>query len=340
MPRYAALIYGTEPSGEPDPELWGKIMAEYMHFGEVGGAAGVIGGGEAAPADQHGHDHSGHRRRKGRRRDRHRRSVRRDQGSARRLLPARLQGPRRGPQLGGADPGALVRQGRSAPGHRHERDGLIDPLDEIIRIEGGQVLATLIRLTGDIDRAEDALHDAVVVAADVWRRDGVPDKPGAWLTTVARNKELDRIRREARQGTEGSRGVPPAHRRFGIRRGRQPRRPAAAAVHLLPPGAVARVAGRPGAAHDLRIDHCRHRPRLPGSRGHDRPADQPRQGQDRQGPHPVPGSRRTRTARSTSPRAGDGVRSSPPVTTPRSASWAGGSTSPTKRFAWPECSSS
>jgi RNA polymerase sigma-70 factor (ECF subfamily) len=77
---------------------------------------------------------------------------------------------------------------------------LIDPLDEIIRIEGGQVLATLIRLTGDIDRAEDALHDALVVAADAWRRDGVPDKPGAWLTTVARNKELDRIRREARRG--------------------------------------------------------------------------------------------------------------------------------------------
>ncbi|MDP9463805.1 MAG: sigma-70 family RNA polymerase sigma factor [Actinomycetota bacterium] len=76
---------------------------------------------------------------------------------------------------------------------------MIDPLDEIIRIEGGQVLATLIRLTGDIDRAEDALHDAVVVAADAWRRGGVPDKPGAWLTTVARNKALDRLRREARR---------------------------------------------------------------------------------------------------------------------------------------------
>ena len=61
------------------------------------------------------------------------------------------------------------------------------------------MLATLIRLMGDIDRAEDALHDAVVVAADTWRRDGAPDKPGAWLTTVARNKALDRLRREARR---------------------------------------------------------------------------------------------------------------------------------------------
>ena len=61
------------------------------------------------------------------------------------------------------------------------------------------MLATLIRLTGDIDRGEDALHDAVVAAVDSWRRDGVPDKPGAWLTTVARNKALDRLRREARR---------------------------------------------------------------------------------------------------------------------------------------------
>src|SRR5207344_881004 len=44
-----------------------------------------------------------------------------------------------------------------------------------------------------------ALHDAVVVAADAWRRNGLPDKPGAWLTTVARNKALDRLRREARR---------------------------------------------------------------------------------------------------------------------------------------------
>ena len=61
------------------------------------------------------------------------------------------------------------------------------------------MLATLIRMTGDIDRADDALHDAIVVAAEVWRRDGVPARPGAWLTTVAKNRALDRFRRESRR---------------------------------------------------------------------------------------------------------------------------------------------
>jgi hypothetical protein len=47
MPRYAALIYEAEPTSPPSAEEWGKVMGEYMAFGEVAGAAGVIGGGEA-----------------------------------------------------------------------------------------------------------------------------------------------------------------------------------------------------------------------------------------------------------------------------------------------------
>jgi RNA polymerase sigma-70 factor (ECF subfamily) len=72
-------------------------------------------------------------------------------------------------------------------------------VDETVRIEGGRVLATLIRLTGDFGLAEDALQDAVVVALEQWNRSGPPDNPAAWLTTVARNKALDRLRREARR---------------------------------------------------------------------------------------------------------------------------------------------
>ncbi len=72
-------------------------------------------------------------------------------------------------------------------------------LDEVLRREGGQVLATLVRLTGDIGLAEDALQDAVIVAHAKWSHDQAPDNPAAWLTTTARNKALDRIRREARR---------------------------------------------------------------------------------------------------------------------------------------------
>ena len=66
-----------------------------------------------------------------------------------------------------------------------------------MRHEGGVVLATLIRTTGDFDLAEDAVQDAVLAALERWPRTGVPDNPGAWLTTVARRRALDRIRREA-----------------------------------------------------------------------------------------------------------------------------------------------
>lgn len=68
---------------------------------------------------------------------------------------------------------------------------------ETLRIEGGRVLATLIRLTRDFQLAEDALQEAALAALEGWRRHGVPDNPAAWLTTVARNKALDRMRRES-----------------------------------------------------------------------------------------------------------------------------------------------
>lgn len=63
------------------------------------------------------------------------------------------------------------------------------------RLEYGQILATLIGWLGDIDLAEEALQDAFVAALEHWDRQGVPDRPGAWLTTTARRKALDRLRR-------------------------------------------------------------------------------------------------------------------------------------------------
>ncbi|MFD7876959.1 RNA polymerase sigma factor [Streptomyces sp. NPDC059766] len=65
------------------------------------------------------------------------------------------------------------------------------------REEWGQVVAGLIRLTGDWDLAEECAQDAFAQALDRWRRDGVPRRPGAWLTTTARHRALDVLRREA-----------------------------------------------------------------------------------------------------------------------------------------------
>ena len=77
--------------------------------------------------------------------------------------------------------------------------------ENVLRIEGGRVLATLIRFTGDIGLAEDALQDAVISALERWPVTGAPRNPAAWLTTAARNKALDRMRRESkRSGAERS----------------------------------------------------------------------------------------------------------------------------------------
>ncbi|ASR35830.1 RNA polymerase subunit sigma-24 [Prauserella marina] len=64
------------------------------------------------------------------------------------------------------------------------------------RNEWGQVVATLIGLTGDWDLAEDCAQDAFAAALATWARDGVPARPGAWLTTAARNRAVDRLRRD------------------------------------------------------------------------------------------------------------------------------------------------
>ena len=72
-------------------------------------------------------------------------------------------------------------------------------LATVFRAEHGRVVAGLARRFGDLDLAEDALGEALVVAAERWPVDGVPPNPGAWLTTVAGNKALDRLRREKRR---------------------------------------------------------------------------------------------------------------------------------------------
>jgi RNA polymerase sigma-70 factor (ECF subfamily) len=69
-------------------------------------------------------------------------------------------------------------------------------LDRVFRDQWGRVLATLIGFLGDFDLAEEAAQEAFAIAAERWPRDGVPEYPGAWLVTTARNRAIDRIRRD------------------------------------------------------------------------------------------------------------------------------------------------
>src|SRR5437879_3902145 len=101
------------------------------------------------------------------------------------------------------------RRSSSAPSDTYPRadrlpdiDG-IPRLDEaavgrIFREEAGRSIAALIRAFGDIDLAEDAVQEAFAVALRAGARDGLPPNPGGWITTTARNRAIDRLRREAR----------------------------------------------------------------------------------------------------------------------------------------------
>ena len=74
---------------------------------------------------------------------------------------------------------------------------MTDALEEVFRREAGRCTATLIRVLGDIDLAEDAVAEAFATAAERWPKTGMPPNPGGWITTTARNRAIDRLRRES-----------------------------------------------------------------------------------------------------------------------------------------------
>jgi RNA polymerase sigma-70 factor, ECF subfamily len=69
-------------------------------------------------------------------------------------------------------------------------------IEQVFRDEWGRVVASLVGFLGDFDLAEDAAQEAFAIAVERWPRDGMPANPGAWLVTTARNRALDRLRRE------------------------------------------------------------------------------------------------------------------------------------------------
>src|SRR5262249_9207709 len=79
-----------------------------------------------------------------------------------------------------------------------EPEQLSRTIETLYRLESGRVLATLVRLLGDFDLAEESMHEAFAAALESWPQTGIPDKPRPWLISTARFKVIDLIRRRAR----------------------------------------------------------------------------------------------------------------------------------------------
>jgi RNA polymerase sigma-70 factor, ECF subfamily len=99
--------------------------------------------------------------------------------------------------VGGPDPVRTQRKGGSAAGRDAPRGGhLIDAVAAAYREEFGRSVAILARVLGDLDLAEDAVQEAFATALQRWPRHGVPANPGAWIVATARNRAIDRLRRD------------------------------------------------------------------------------------------------------------------------------------------------
>jgi RNA polymerase sigma-70 factor (ECF subfamily) len=84
----------------------------------------------------------------------------------------------------------------------HVPEQLSKTIETLYRSESGRVLATLVGLLGDLDLAEEAMHEAFAAALESWPRTGIPEKPRPWLISTARFKTIDRLRRRARFDAE------------------------------------------------------------------------------------------------------------------------------------------
>src|SRR5271155_5657092 len=180
--QYLLQIY-TNGAGEEyeglSEDAQKAITGEYMAIAQ---SPGVTGGAALQPTET--------ATTVGRQDADDRRTVPGDEGGARRLLPARGRRSRCGDRVGSAHPGGAdgrCGRGASAGGALIER---------VFRDQWGRVLAALIGFLGDFDLAEEAAQEAFAIAAERWPRDGTPANPGGWLLTTARNRAIDRIRRD------------------------------------------------------------------------------------------------------------------------------------------------
>jgi predicted RNA polymerase sigma factor len=93
---------------------------------------------------------------------------------------------------------ARTRDGRDPPGDDRALTDARDTLAAVFREEAGRLAASVTRILGDFDVAEEVVQDALLAACQQWPVEGIPDRPGAWLWTVARRRAIDVLRRDVR----------------------------------------------------------------------------------------------------------------------------------------------
>jgi RNA polymerase sigma-70 factor, ECF subfamily len=118
-------------------------------------------------------------------------------------------------------------------------------VERVFREEYGRAVSVLVRLLGDIDLAEEAVQEAFVAAVQRWPATGLPPSPAGWIITTARNRAVDRFRRES---SRAARQAEAAVLHAALEPTERGAVPDAAAVHLLPPRAVRQRPGRLDAA--------------------------------------------------------------------------------------------
>ena len=112
-------------------------------------------------------------------------------------------------------------------------------IEHVFREEYGRAVSVLVRVCGDIDIAEEAVQDAFTAAVERWPSTGLPPNPAGWIITTARNRAIDRFRRESSRDRPAVEARCCACRRASRvdEEGARARRPAAPDLHLLPSGA-------------------------------------------------------------------------------------------------------
>ena len=170
-------------------------------------------------------------------------------------------------------------------------------IERVFRAESGRAVASLVRVFGDIDIAEEAVQEAFAIAVQRWPTSGLPPSPAGWIITTARNRAIDRLRRESSRNDRQQQALLVHASDESVEVGPVDDDQLRLIFTCCHPCAQPRGAGRADPPTDRRIADPGDRPCAVGVRADDGAATGARQEQDSRRQHPVPSAARRRTAR-------------------------------------------